>query len=308
MSKVAKSQIHNRNFSTDKIQKLYIIGNGFDLYHNLPTKYADFQSYVLKNHHDLENTFEDYFQLSSDNKHLWKDFENDLGTFNWKVFFDEINQIDVLDDNFRPSFIYGLEDDLVHESDCLIEKIREAFEGWLTDLSLESTERKIHFEENSIFLNFNYTLTLEEVYQIPSRNVLHIHGDVENHPGNLIFGHNKKLIVQPKFDENGKSNRTPFTDSESNSQYPFYALQKPVDDIITDNENFFKSIKDIQEIVILGHSLNSIDLPYFKEIKNNAKNSPNWKVSFYNDENITHMKTLQEIGVSKNKIEFFQIK
>ncbi|UMQ41574.1 bacteriophage abortive infection AbiH family protein [Chryseobacterium sp. Y16C] len=294
------------------MNRLYIIGNGFDRYHNLPTGYNDFHQFVIKNHPSLENTFERYFELSTklntDNKKLWADFENDLSTFNWKAFFDEKNQIDVLDDSFRPSFIYGLEDDLEQETDILISSIREAFEDWLTDLSLESTTRKLYIEEDSLFITFNYTLTLEEVYQITREKVLHIHGDVENDQGFLVFGHNKNLKAKPKFDKYGETTRTPFSDSEAIAQQPFYKLQKPVKDVISENENFFKNLKDINEVKILGHSLNTIDLPYFKKIKKYVLGSPKWKVSFYSDaEKIRHLHSLQKIGIDEHRIEFFKM-
>ncbi|SDI14090.1 bacteriophage abortive infection AbiH family protein [Chryseobacterium jejuense] len=290
------------------MNKLYIIGNGFDLYHDLPTSYNDFHQFVIENHQDLENTFEEYFQLSYNDKCLWKDFENDLGTFDWKAFSDEINQIDVLDDNFRPSFIYGLEDDLEQETKILVNSIKEVFEDWLTDLNLEYTKRKLLLEEDSIFLNFNYTLTLEEVYQIPAGKILHIHGDVENNLGDLTFGHNKSLKTQPEFDSDGETTRTQFSDSEANAQQPFYALQKPVDDVLSENESFFKNLRETNEIIILGHSLNSVDMPYFANIKKYVVESSRWKVSFYSDgEKATHLNSLQKIGIDESRIEFFKM-
>jgi len=290
------------------MNRLYIIGNGFDRFHDLPTGYNDFHEFVIKNHPNLENTFEEYFMLSTDNKKRWADFENDLSTFDWKAFFDEKNQIDVLDDSFRPSFIYDLEDDLEQETDILISSIREAFEDWLTNLSLESIERKLYFEESSIFLNFNYTLTLEEVYQIPNKKILHIHGDVENDQGYLVFGHNKNLKAKPKFDKYGEPTRTPFSDSEANAQQPFYRLQKPVKEIIRENLSFFKNLQDINEIIILGHSLNMIDIPYFEKIKKYADESSKWKISFYSDgEKASHLSSLQKIGIDECRIEFFKM-
>lgn len=32
----------------EKITKLYIIGNGFDIVHNLQTRYSDFKNYTKK--------------------------------------------------------------------------------------------------------------------------------------------------------------------------------------------------------------------------------------------------------------------
>ncbi len=100
-----------------------------------------------------------------------------------------------------------------------------------------------------------------------------------------------------------------FTDSENAAKHSFYAFQKPVGDIITENKSFFESIRNINEIIILGHSLNPVDIPYFEEIKKQTINTPKWNVSFYKEEEKeTHLKTLQEIGVAKGGIEFFNMK
>lgn len=290
------------------MNKLYIIGNGFDLFHNLPTSYNDFHKFVIKHHSDLQNTFEEYFVLSTNHEYLWTNFENDLSTFRWKAFFNDINQIDVLDDGFQLSSIYGLEDDLDQETEKLVNSIRQAFEDWITDISFDSTVRKLSLNDNSVFLNFNYTMTLEEVYQISDKNILHIHGDVENSLGSLIFGHNKNLKRQPEFDTQGERTRGPLSDSEANAQQSFFKLQKQVKDTIHDYNTFFKGLNNIDEIIILGHSLNSIDLPYFKTIKKYAAPETKWKVSFYNDdERARHLKALLKIRIDESKIEFFKM-
>ncbi len=196
----AKRQL-NTIMNHREMTKLYIIGNGFDKYHKLPTGYDDFHKFVMDKHTDIENNFEEYFQLRTNKDGLWSDFESDLGTFNWKSFFVEKNHLDVGDESFRPSFVFGLEDDLKQETDELIEKIRDAFENWLNQICLESIDKKLDLEEESIFLNFNCTLTLEEVYKIPKEKIFHIHGDVENDQGCLIFGHNQKLTEEPELDE-----------------------------------------------------------------------------------------------------------
>lgn len=290
------------------MNKLYIIGNGFDLHHNLPTTYSDFHNFVIENHSDLQNKLEEYFEFSSNDNYFWKDFENDLGTFNWKSFYNTINQVDVLDENFRPSSIYALEDELEQETETLITEIREAFEDWLTDLDLDSTVRMMSLEEDSIYLNFNYTLTLEEVYQIPIKNITHIHGDVENDLGFLIFGHNQESEISPEFDEDGESTRTSFSDSEGRAQYPFFAFQKPVEEIIKQHHKFFNSLKNVDEVIVLGHSLNSVDMPYIELIKSKISSETRWKVSFFNeDKKEYHLRNLEKIGIKQSHLEFFQM-
>lgn len=55
--------------------KLYIIGNGFDLAHNLPTRFdPDFKNITSK--YEFENFWELY---QSDENDIWSDFENLLG-------------------------------------------------------------------------------------------------------------------------------------------------------------------------------------------------------------------------------------
>lgn len=54
--------------------KLFIIGNGFDLAHNLPTRFdPDFKNIALKHE---ENNFWEIYRSDVD---IWSDFENSLG-------------------------------------------------------------------------------------------------------------------------------------------------------------------------------------------------------------------------------------
>ena len=288
--------------------KLYIIGNGFDKHHKLPTNYYDFHQFVITNYSDVENLFEEYFQLRINENNLWSDFENDLESFKWNDFYAEKNHINLFNENFKPSLIYDLEDNLKQETDELVHEIKLAFGNWLNQINLKTVNKSIEIEKEAFFLNFNYTFTLEEIYKIPSELIYHIHGDIKNNLDSLIFGHNKELNGIPEFSKNGYSNRTLFTDSENMAKYPFYAFQKPVNEIIYKNKNYFKSIKNVNEIIVLGHSLNSIDIPYFIEIMKYVKNNAIWKVSFYNEEEKkSHQTTLEKIGIEKCNIKLINL-
>lgn len=48
------------NSTKGKTMRLYIIGNGFDMRHGLPTGYKHFKSYVEKNDQDLYDAIEEY--------------------------------------------------------------------------------------------------------------------------------------------------------------------------------------------------------------------------------------------------------
>lgn len=56
--------------------KLYIIGNGFDLWHKLPTSYDLFYDFAK----DTLDELESYFYIDTTQGGPWSDFENCLGT------------------------------------------------------------------------------------------------------------------------------------------------------------------------------------------------------------------------------------
>lgn len=55
------------------------------------------------------------------------------------------------------------------------------------------SEKKIRIEtENAVFLNFDYTKTLEFLYEVKSESILHIYGCVDADE-DFIIGHGKTL-------------------------------------------------------------------------------------------------------------------
>ena len=58
---------------------LYIIGNGFDLWHGLPTSYREFYEFAQDTLDELGNYY--LFDLSVHEP--WHDFENALAAFEW---------------------------------------------------------------------------------------------------------------------------------------------------------------------------------------------------------------------------------
>ena len=56
-------------------------------------------------------------------------------------------------------------------------------------------------------------------------------------------------------------------------------LQKNTSRIIRHNASFFRSLSGITHIVVLGHSVNKVDWPYFDEVKKSV--SPNARLMFH---------------------------
>ena len=284
------------------MEVLYVIGNGFDLWHKLPTKYTDFYKFTEGDLDELERYF--HFEYNSDKP--WSNFEEDLGKFDWKSFYDDHNHIDVTSDSFKPSMAFSLEDDLNEQSDILIEGIREKFKEWVESIQVEEAVAKFDFCKKGRFISFNYTSLLQNIYDIAADSILHIHGNVDSYDP-LIFGHRESQEEEPELDENGDSNRTMFSDSESAAKHPFYAFQKPVNEILGDKQDYFESLCNVGTVVILGHSLNDVDIPYIRRIATEA-NGCKWIVSAYSkNDRIRHLSQLEKCGVKSGRVTLCSI-
>jgi len=283
------------------MSKLYIIGNGFDLFHGLPTSYSDFNAYALDNNFD----FEQHFQFKTNHDSLWQDFEADLGTFDSDNFFDMYNEVDIQRENFKYSEIYGLEDELEQESTGIAEDIKNSFFEWLSSIDFATEPKVTTFTADDFFLSFNYSPLLQRTYLIESSNIIHIHGSVEE--GFIELGHGNEVIEQPTFDEDGQPLAHPLSTAEGHAAIAFSMLQKPVQDIIKRQNNFFENMSQFSHIFILGHSLSDVDLPYFRLIAESTTDA-HWQISIFNEEDEDlFTERMQSIGVNANRISFLRI-
>jgi hypothetical protein len=287
------------------LKTLYIIGNGFDLHHNLNTSYADFHKFVIENDSEIENFFEEYFKLEFGKDSFWKNFEVDLGTFNAEHFFDNYNHIDPIDEGFRPSFCFCLEDDLNQIAEEFLDKLKNLLFEWILEIEISSNV-KLNLDSHAYFLSFNYTHVLEDYYQINKKYINHIHGDYKNNI-DLIIGHNGELNIESDLDDNGDSSRTFFTDSKNISESIYFSLRKPVKEVLKQNAEYFNKLQKIENVFVLGHSLGEVDLPYFDEINKHVANAF-WHVSYHNDHEIElFLNKLVGLGIKRNKIRFDKI-
>lgn len=204
-------------------EHLYIIGNGFDRYHGAKSSYWDFRGYLLQ--HDewcakffelffgprsLLNNFDDPldFELSTmfgkglphprntwATKYLWSDFERHLGEFDREKVFDFLDMrlptVDEDDDRFTYADFYAPIDfiaDTVNE--CTFE-MQYRFHRWVNTLQYAKGFKgnMIELNRGALFLNFNYTLFLEEHYDVASDRICYIHGNRRQPFGSLVLGH-----------------------------------------------------------------------------------------------------------------------
>ncbi len=147
-----------------------------------------------------------------------------------------------------------------------------------------------------MFLTFNYTRTLEKIYNL--ENVFHIHGITGEQ---VVMGHG-----------NGDCGHTcgdDFGINEVNSKYIrnyFIKTNKNTKKIIRNNAFFHKTnFMNIEEVYIMGHSLNYIDIPYIKKILQFISRDVIWNIVHLNDDNkVYYLNLLNDNKMKIGNINF----
>lgn len=226
-------------------KSLYIIGNGFDLHHDLKTSYADFCLYVRENDKELYEFLKYYVDIELDKKGLWKDFENALSTFDHGAFYSNYDHTEPLSDNFKLSDMFGVEDELSEKAEMMIEKMCQALYYWLDEIGYpDNGYNTLTLDAKAKYLTFNYTATLNRLYYIPDENILHIHHAIAIHGSDLVFGHGSIIVREPLFDDEGNGNypSSSYWNAEGASKMLLTHFYKNTQDIIRENVKFFDNL------------------------------------------------------------------
>ena len=271
--------------------KLFIIGNGFDRAHGLPTRYIDYRDYLFHNYPDFLKDVEEAYSLNPEDIEWWQDFENNLGLADrFESDFENmgLSVIDNMVDN-EGEPMPDIENALrIYFADYyeFMNKLNETVCEWAKTIDLDDIEKitgQVSNEE-SLYLNFNYTNVLEDVYDIDYRNVCHIHGGVTD--GYAIMGHGNNTRINNLSEEIDKENKKMnYNYAEIlNGIYEFYKESlKPVRSIIDSNESFFASCSGVETVYVCGHSAGEVDRPYFLRIKNTIQPDAKWVFYYFDD-------------------------
>ena len=267
--------------------KLFIIGNGFDLAHNLPTRFnPDFKNIARKYEPDH---FWDLYQSSEND--IWLDFENLLG-------YPDFNTLEEIFDAYAPDYLSERESDrdgIIYQvelngnlQDALDEFADEA-DGFLRNIKANDLIEQI-LDSDGYYISFNYTHTLEDIYDIPREQILHIHGEVGE--DNLELGYPKGNFAPEKYsyDVRGKG-RGPYNKIEIEEyidDIEDYYVRTAYTELFNKCKSFYKEIKidllkdflnknqcKFEEIIVYGHSC-AIDFDYFSYLNTKYLNA-HWR-------------------------------
>lgn len=313
------------------MNKLFIIGNGFDLAHKINSRYEDFRQYLVNRLVSIAGNkyrkydFSDSSIITSDYSKCiendlltilyfltvadysdsleWKDIENAVGKLNYDEFsWLYIDESDI-DKEYRANWI---NEDIFSPYIKILTEIPNYFKEWVkqVDISnaLANDNIKKYFDSSDIFLCFNYTSTLEKVYNIDKSNICYIHGNIDS--GNEIyFGHGNNLTYDDyiKFIDNPNY----FSVADGYSLIND-SLRKPVNKIIENNKVFFEKLIDVHEIYSYGFSYSEVDEPYIKEICKYISCDSKWYINSYpTEEEKSHYKEVITKCGYKNIVKEF---
>ena len=291
------------------MKHLYIIGNGFDIHHHIPSSYNDFREWLEENDTDTFYKLEDI--LKTDEPKWWNEFETSLGkSYAVKIYAENTafeNQPNYGSDDFRDRDLYAAKYEVERKLGCLINDLKSDFQEWASELPAGDGGLAVKLEtKDSVFLTFNYSLTLEKLYNIPADRVKHIHGNALDKES-IVVGHGRDYgsyrndleddLPEPPDDlPTEKYERWlgdaadcylddyPTSQAKDAAASAMNDIRKNVLEIITSNSFFFQTLNDIGIIHIYGFSFAEVDMPYLIEVaKNVDMKKVELEISYFSD-------------------------
>lgn len=274
---------------------LFIIGNGFDIDHGMRTKYCDFRQFLIDKYFIEEASLDDNIceipspTINQDGDEIydekdvataivqildltegstWNDIETSLGKLDYCAFLDNwtgnqnVWNGDTFDEKTFKNNYYCNESNARELRNALIQ-IGNYFQDWISTISISKTpiidfQNLISGSEN-LFLNFNYTKTLEELYEI--KNVCHIHGTFKDY---IYFGHGNDKDISDKIQGEYLGAESEISDLQK-------SLRKNTLEAYRNNIEFFRNLETISKqdkinIYSYGFSFSDVDKFYLEKI------------------------------------------
>lgn len=285
------------------MKSLFIIGNGFDLDHKIDSSYESFRRYlkirypdanedelimpeVTMGHHGEEIYNDDEVVsfllriISEAEGYEWKDVEKSIGLLDFSECFDysfyELDEDGDID-SWKQTYT---NEDIASNLLLPVSNITKYFSDWIDTIQINASvlpkkdfKRLINPDED-LFLTFNYTDTLEKIYN--TKMVCHIHG---KQGGEILFGHGN---VEDYYEKNmdryiGAEN---VLDEIQNN------LRKDTVGAFQQHLDFFNKIKgEVDKVFTYGFSFSEVDRIYIREICKRLPDNAVWYLNDYDDSN-----------------------
>lgn len=293
-------------------KELYIIGNGFDIHHGIQSNYAMFKDYLRENDRTVYNLIDEYLPVEE----KWSDLEECLAHIDIDNIIDYASQFlmsygaEDWSDAYHHDYQYEIYEIIKGLSSTLLEDFTE----WIKQLEIPSRckilDKVINLPKNGIYLTFNYTNTLQRIYDIPKESILFIHGEAESND-NLILGHAWNPILIPKIGDmlDPESIDTRVMEGNTILNKYFGDTFKDSKKIISEKIDFFKNLEDVSVIYVMGHSMSDVDMEYFNAIIDAVDvSNTRWKVSYYGESGLKDRQSkMRDLGIDESLVEYYEL-
>ncbi|MCP1134480.1 bacteriophage abortive infection AbiH family protein [Paenibacillus polysaccharolyticus] len=293
--------------------ELFVIGNGFDIAHKLETQYFHFREFIKESSWGFLARFEEMygFYPTSDEElvkeYLWREFEKKLSDIDEEIMIENGVSIE-LDLESGDIGILDTLNGYWEDEYNFIKKLQSYLYDWIkaVDIDVERKTDLISQDRDDIYLNFNYTLVLEKVYEIESNRIIHIHGSVDEDDIEPVIGHGNqdKINKMKERIEEASNNFWEKEESIYRAVLNYYKRTlKDVESFLFLHQTFFGKLINVQQVHIVGTSLGEVDMPYFHKIKEHVGENTIWNIYYYNVEEIEHLvKQVRSLGVNEENI------
>lgn len=260
--------------------RLYIVGNGFDLHHGIASRYSQFAAYIAQADPTISRLVQDYFSADAA---FWADFEQRLADFDADHAIDYAMQFH--SDERHGDFQYKCEQIASGLSTGLCARFGE----WIRSLRIPAgheIDRPLKLDPGAAFLSFNYTPTLEVIYRVPRDRILYIHGRADDPSDPLILGHGWERRPEERLNSSpaGPDDDWRIRDGIDHIEGYFAETFKPTGELIDRHAAFFGSLAQVRDIRIMGHGLAEVDEPYISAVMDSVDLTvTRWTVSVRGD-------------------------
>lgn len=281
-------------------KNLVIIGNGFDLAHNLKTKWSDFKDYLCQFNIELLDILEGCITTEIKND-LWSDFEKNLGKINRKeIYAEELFGFDMIKNDEDERRNHQMADRIRYIEDLIIDGTKRTLNNWILsiDVNVHPFKNIQRILKNAQVISFNYTSTLETSYDISPNNIVYLHGKAvelsydtshdyfESKPvPKIVVGHGEKIEpidIGTFADDMSDEIVLDEVQSEGHRDV-LLELKKDTVKYISRLNHILSSMDDYDNIYIIGHSLSDIDAPYFHNIASRIAAHTKIFVTYFKD-------------------------
>lgn len=294
---------------------LYVIGNGFDLAHGVPSSYSKFRDWLGK-HSNLRKTLETYIK----NDALWWNLEEaladlDLDTPSMAIP-EMLDAFDAYDPDAQMADYYAAIDMAMLPVDTITNELPKKFRRWIESLKVDSSVKPLSglVKPGAKYLDFNYTEFAETLYG--AKGVCYIHGSRKNRKAKLILGHSYKKYVSdvsvkmPRFKDGFKRGmvNAAFDDAMVHAGWYDQATTKNSRQIIKEHEGFFDGLSDIDTVIVIGHSLSEVDMEYFEKICSEIHSDAKWIFSCHDSAGLKAINAfVKTMAIGADRVTLFRL-